>query len=367
MMNMPMDPSPPPFKLKDEAAQTPSDWQISDLYSRAWKIVKKNKTLWIFGAALAALEFGSGNSGGSGGSGGSGNSDTPGKEQLDSTKEVFNFFSPDSSDHQTIGQVLGDSTDYIQTTLGILFREIPVWMYLVIALEIIFMFVLFMIIRTIYKSWVEASLLAGTQKAADDQSPTIESSSNSAFPVLKSFIWLDIVPGLIIILALFLSIALVALGIAFGNLAIKIISGLAGLIGIFVFIYAFILLTVSMIWAKRQVVFEKKSARIALSNGYKIAKKKYWTSILLGFVNNFLAGIIVIVPFIILIVIFLIGIAVGVGSNDTSVWITLGSLGGILLLGVIIAFTLLSGVISAFKATVWTLAYGKIKGKYDES
>src|SRR5205823_2003870 len=121
------------------------------------------------------------------------------------------------------------------------------------------------------------------------------------------------------------------------------------------------------IWAARRVVIDQKSAKQSFFLSFKIVKQKFWHMLLLGFINalcSFMVGIILIVP------ILIIG---GIGIASFLVWqsshslpVILLSIGGIFLLIYIFASTLLGGILNAFKASVWTLAYAVIKGGLDE-
>lgn len=340
---------PEQFNLKDEVPQKKSDWEISDLYQRTWRIIKQNKVLWIFGAALGGLSS-------------SGNFNSSSDFNSEDFRKLFN---QTPQQQEQVNQVLGASTNYFYQHIQDIFTQIPLYLYLLIGIEVFLGILFTVILLVVYKSWADASLLSATNQAGEDQKPTIASASEPAFKALKSFVWLDIVPSLVIFVVFVLSMALITSGLVFGNLPIKILSGIGIVVMIILSVYALIYLTLTLTWAKRQVIDEGKSAKLALSDGYKVAKKKYWASILLGLVNNIAAGIAFFVPIIVFILLFAGGVLLATASKNPTLNILLITLGGIAMLALIIIITVLTGVTTAFKATVWTLAYKKIKGKYD--
>jgi hypothetical protein len=93
-----------------------------------------------------------------------------------------------------------------------------------------------------------------------------------------------------------------------------------------------------------------------------MARKKIWAMLLLGLVNNVLTTLIWIVPIVIIIVLVLAGVFGGTYLH-TAIPALIG-LGILVFLPVLFGIMLLSGITTAFKATVWTDAYLKIKDKY---
>src|SRR5207253_2789838 len=105
-------------------------------------------------------------------------------------------------------------------------------------------------------------------------------------------------------------------------------------------------------------------AKTALYHGYKISKRKFWSMLLLGLVNFILGMIILGLPLLLISAIVLggiFGIQAGYGLG-----IMLTGIGVILLIAFIFGSIFLSGILTAFKATIWTIAYNNIKGKYEK-
>jgi hypothetical protein len=141
----------------------------------------------------------------------------------------------------------------------------------------------------------------------------------------------------------------------------RIIFGLLFLGFVLFLIYAWIMLTTSLIWATRQVVAEGKPAKEALHCGYNIAKKKLWSILLLSLVNSILVAIVFGLP-----IVVVIGFIIGAVFAGKSFGIALFIIAGLLLFAFIIAGTIVNGALGAFKASVWSLAYANIKGKYEK-
>lgn len=336
-------------KDKEKHENNLPDWTISDLYSQAWDILKKHKVLWILGAAAAAT-----------------------------TSSQFNFRSSgnfsdafkNSNTHQDTGKqlsdVLGAATSSSADMIQHIFSKVPISVYLLIGLELFIILAIAIIISYIHRGWATATLLEGTRLAIEKEPVTIRSSSEKALRKLPSFLWLMIIPSLILGGAAAIAFVVLGLTLAFAPMAIKIVAGILILVAIVVVIYFAVYLAFSEIWAQRMLLTEELSAKEALFTGYRISKKKGSPMVVLAIVNSIAAGIAIAAPFAVIIG---IGIALVFGivaaEHNPSLIITLSSLAGLLLIAAIIAFMFLSGVITAFKAIVWSLAYKAIKGKYE--
>ncbi len=334
-------------KVEKAIEQNKPDWSIGELYKNAWEIVKNNKILWIFGMATAAGGF-SGNS-----------SRSLDQKDFEGLQKIFNSTPKDSS-----SKVLGTATNSLTDTISLLFSNIPTSYYIAIGIELIIFLIIALIISVVYKSWAQAALLEGIQSSINKNTLSIKELSEKAFGSVKSIILIQLVP---LILLLLTSISLILI-IIYGsfNIPNSAKSSLLLFVPIFliVFITAIIYINLTIIWAIRIAVIDKKPARAALNIGYKIAKKKFWASVLLGLVNVISEGIvyaIILLPSIALVVGGIYGI-----SKNTYWSIGIITTGFILFMVFIFALSILSGVITAFKTTVWSLAYNAIKGKYEK-
>lgn len=329
--------------------QKKPDWIIGDLYKNAWQIVKNNKILWLFGMALGAGSFSSNYS------------NSFNQKDLDSLLRLFDKLPKESTEAT---KVLGSSTSGLSEAISSLFSGIPPAYYVLLGFEVLVFIVVGIITSIIYSSWAHAALLEGIQLAISKGKLTIRDLSEKAFGSLKGVLYVSYVPylllGLCIVAVLLLfAILAVALPESYKNIALVLLPILLILFFLIGFILTFVL-----IWAVRIVVIDKKPAKLALKMGYKIARKKFWASTLLGLVNSLAVGIVYLV-----LLLPMLGLIVGGAltiTKNTYLGTGIIVLGAILLMLFILVASILEGIISAFKATVWSLAYNSIKGKYEK-
>ncbi len=334
-----------------EENTTKSDWNISDLYEKAWQIIKKNKVLWIFGIAVAGYSGGSNFN--------SGSSRDFEEKDIENFQHLFN----NQESFGNFTNVLGTATNEPFTeSLKAAFSSIPASFWFILALEIIALILIYIVIFLVASAWANASLIQGIQMAINNQKVTIQDASLKAFASIKGLIWLSIISFLIVVglvaIPIFLLMILHALVNSAGlTVLLAIPTGIAVFVGI-------ILMTMTEIWAVRKVVLEGTPAIEALKRSFNIAKRKFWSMFLLGVVNTILAGLIMLVPILIFGGALLGGVFGGIANRELIPTLIIG--GVILFLVFAIAHAFLSGVITAFKATVWSLAYKQIKGKYEQ-
>lgn len=308
------------------------NWKISELYSKAWTIVKKSKVVWLFGLAAAILNLAGFDSG--------------------------NIFS------STRDAVVNESqSSETSETLNSLLSSVPTSIYVAIGIEVILFLILMVVIAIITSAWAEGSLLNTTKEASEGKSPSIASASMATFPHLKPLIWLSIVPKLVLGLSALGIFAALFTGLGATSGLPKILLAVLTGMAVFITIYASLLLGMSLIWAVRSAVFDNKGAVAALKEGYVLAKRKFWRMLGLGTLNNIISGIVLFLPLIPSVIIFVLALVFWPNLKDESqaaATITLISGAAIL----IAIYIFLFGAITAFKAAVWTLAYEKIKEKH---
>lgn len=336
----------------EQPQQHAPDWEIGDLYNKAFKIAKEYKVLWIFGMAAGGAGFSNLNF--NGGSNSFTEKDIQEFQNLFNTKESMTSF-PD---------VLGASTSKGWDMVVQILASVPPWMYGLLAIEIFALTVFVVVVGLIYNAWAQAALLESVETSITGQKPTMRESCEKAFRSIKSLIWLMTIPMLVVMLSTLVAAAILITAMIAGPTAVKIIAGILLVVGLIAFVILLIFLALAQIWAPRIVVTEHVSAKESLMRGLKIARKKRGASILLGFVNTVVSGIVYGVPLAILIGLFLGGMF---GFMfDQTVGVFLLALSGLLFIVFIFGSILLGGILNAFKTTVWSLAYRNIKGKYDK-
>lgn len=329
------------------------DWKIGSLYREAWKIVKKYKVLWIFGMAVAAEGF-------------SGSGSSRFSENFNTYQKYFQNIQ--NTSNNDLSMVLGASTDALSEHIAGIFGSIPPGMFLLLILEFLLIIGISIILSVIYNCWAEGSLLFGVQEAIANKNISISSASEKSFSVLIKIIQVRIIPNLLILLAFILSLIILPfLSIFFGPLIL-----LTAIIWFAFLAVVFLMINLSQIWAVRKIVTGQITAKQALRDGYEIAKKKFLPMILLGILNILLLFIIVMIIFIPAIGLFFGGffmLFTGISGTAFDI-IQVGFylvVSAVILYGIgQIAISVASGIIKAFTTIVWSLAYQKIKGKYDK-
>jgi len=328
---------------------TSPDWSIEELYRKAWHIVKNNKVLWIFAAAAGGgMSFNNSSSFDS--------KDFEGLQKLFENKSV-----PGSEEFA----VLGAATNSAGDMLAYLFSTTPFWFYIILGLEILFLILFGIAVSMIYKSFAQGALLESINTCIKDGKASITDASQAAFNYIKPLLFLQIIPGLILTLAAFIAFIIAGIGVALSNGGLRLFFVFAIIVFICLSIYAFLMLALTNIWAPRIVVTDKKSGVEALSSAYFIARKKFWASMLLALINSILSGIITIVPVLAFILLGAGGFFVGWQVETLRIPLVL--LGVALFIAFILLLTVGGAVFQAFKATVWSLAYTNIRGKYDSA
>lgn len=329
------------------------NWSISELYSKSWQIIKDNKILWLFGMAAVGLSSGSSRTNIS-------------SENIDSIKKFFQNNNPGATSNK-LTQVLGTSTDTFAETIKNLFFAVPIWVYVLLGLGILLLILANIILGIIYQAWANGALIAGVNAGAVSQKPTISQSSNNAFPVIKELIWLNIIPTLIFFLITAVVLGILILGIVLLPSISKAIPTILTVIAVIGAFIGWILLTLTQIWASRRVVLDKKPAAESFSSSFKIVKKKFWYMVALAIVNTMLSLVVMFIMAVPLLIVGGIAVFGFIFSKpNLSLIPILIVVGVVLFLLYTVGYTIFSGILNSFKASVWTLAYNHIKGVYNE-
>lgn len=326
------------------------DWEISKLYSSSWQIIKQSKLLWLLGLAAGGTGL-----------------------QISNYRsaDFSKFFNQQGNQElpQKTAQVLAAATSSPFTqSLQAIFGAIPLSFYLILGAETLILVFIALAISIVYSAWGQGASIYAADLARGDKQLTLEEVSSQVRSHLPALVWLNIIPTLVLVLSFIAATTILSLGIALGNDIVKTIFIILTTVAVGAFIYWSIMLTQALIWAPRLVVLEGKFSKAALFSSFKIAKKKFWATLLLGLVNNILAAVISLIVFGGAVVIWGILILIGylITKLTTNLTFFLIILAVPVVVATIITLSLFGGIINAFKATVWTLAYQQIKGKYDQ-
>lgn len=350
-----MEENPKPQEYKLPGVEAP-DWTISELYNKSFEIVKKHKVLWVFGTAVAAFA--------GGGISSNFNSFSRVSDRIDFQKYFQNQPSPDHTNQ--ISQVLGTAASSATVPSLLQFvTNIPVYLWILLGIEVLAFIVISTIIGLASNAWANASLFQAIQSALNGKNTSIADSSQKAFPSIKPLALLYFVPGLIFWLTSILVFGLLAIGLSASGSGLRVVFIALLIFALLVWLYAAIHLTFIYIWAPRRIVLDEKPWKESFWASYRISRRKKWAMLILGLVNTILSGLIIGIPLAIVVGLLVSG-ALGLSASNLTIGAPLLFLGGFLFLAFILGGQVLGGVLTAFKASVWTIAYDKIKGKYDK-
>lgn len=287
---------------------------IGEVLSRAWKIIWKNKILWLFGL-LASL-------GGSSGNGSQFNYNFQGREM------PVPFNNPD---------------------------QFPVWAAVLLALAALVLFVLFVILSAAGR----AGLVHGAWQADSGETGL---TFSGLFNASKTYFWRVILLGLLIFafgLTLFLLLIIpsaLAIGVTFGLAALCLLPLICLLVP------AFIILSVVVELAIIAIVGENLGVMDGLRRGWEVFRAHLPEMIAMGLIiviGTAVANFLVSLPILPMLAI----VAGGVFSH--SMTISTGSLIVSLVLFLLYLPILLAlhGIITSYVETAWTLTFRRLTGR----
>jgi|WetSurMetagenome_2_1015567.scaffolds.fasta_scaffold10832_2 hypothetical protein len=305
-----------------------------EVLSKAWKVIWKHKVLWIFGI-LASFGQGSG-----GGSGGGGNSRISGG----GNSSGFGNLPPEWT------RILENVQHYIE--------NVHWWVWVLFALAIILLIIFFAVLATIGKT----GLILGAQRADknDEKIPFGLLLRDSMHYFWKVF-WFNFLSGLaVVIVILAFMLPLILLGVVTAGV------GMLCLIP-FICILVPVSWLISILFEQSiiAIVVEGTGIFAGLKRGWQVVKKNPWQLILMSLILGIGGGII---NFILAIPVFLamlpVIITLFTGSMDSL------KTTGIITLSLCCVYLpvlyLLSGILTAYIQSVWTLTFLRLTEKTPE-
>lgn len=325
--------------------QKPPDWTISELYQKAWFMVRNNKILWLF-----ALAFGGGLMSGSGSS----NSSSSGGSS--STWQFFqNFF----QNHQQSSKVLGDATSSTADIIFSVFSGIPFWLIALIGFELFFL--LFIIITTfyIYQNWAHAALIETIETISNGGKATIRDSSEKAFRSILPVMQVTTIPSGIFFAILIAELIITILSAFF---APTLFFFMALVIFTYFLIFGIFILLNNII-APRVIVLEKKQAKEAFLESLEIIKQKKYDLALVGLINGIMTWVISVIVAVVSFGIILSGAFIFLFGGQSFLTLPFIIFVTIPLVLYLVGYQIADSIVGAFKACVWSLAFSKLRRK----
>lgn len=316
---------------------------FGEILSKAWKIIWKNKILWVFGI-LASL--GQGGGGGGSGSGGSGNNFSSTGNGSD-----FNF------DWNNLPNNLSPNTQQLLDRIS--GAELGIIVLIILGLFVLGL--IFWALSVIGKT----GLVLGTQKADNgiDRLSFGEIWSGS-----MRYFWRVLLFGLVTGLAIFIIMLILMLPMILAIVGTMGIGLLCIMPFLCVLVPAMLLLNIILEQGTIAIVVEDLGIIDAFKRGWDVFRANIWNLILMAVILGVMSGVInfiISLPLIIAILPGMIGIfaSASSGSFDTSALAT----GGLISLGLCCVifpiYLVLNGVLTAYVQSAWTLTFMRLTNK----
>jgi len=310
---------------------------FGEVLSKAWKIIWKNKVLWIFGILSSC-----GRGGGGGGGGGTGNTGFPGSNSGDDPfsngqlpnmdefgRNIENFF---GSGEQT----------WIPIAIGLF--------CLILIVSVVFIF-----LGTIGR----IGLIKGTLLAENNQVPL---TFGQVWSVSTPFFWRVFLLNLVAGLAIFIAVMIIVIPGVFLSIATMGI-GMFCLIPILCLLVPLgFVVTIILEQSNVAMVVENTGIMDAFKRGWRVCRENIGPVVVVALVLLVGGGII---GFIIVLPVFLalLPIFAGVISNDETVLTGMAVTTGVMLCCLVPVVIALQGVLNSYIGSVWTLTYLRLTGK----
>ena len=163
--------------------------RISEIYSQAYQVVKKNKALWVFGLAALALT-------GAGGAG-FGNGFNP-------SSENFKF-----NESSVSAELLNKQLDSLYAIVTNFLQPIPNSTWIILGLGLLTAVIFAITLSLLLRSWVVGALIGGTYDALDEQNKVdLATIGDRGLRSFKSLAALYLLPNSLNLLGLLIFIVL---------------------------------------------------------------------------------------------------------------------------------------------------------------
>lgn len=306
-----------------------------EILSKAWKIIWKNKILWLFGILAGCSASGVGGSSGGWSSAGSSGTNTTIKP------DSLNFLC--SSTQKAL-------TDFAQFIAGI-----DVWVWILLAIGLFVVVLILSVVLFLLGTLGETGVIAGASMAdqADEDAPPL--SLRKIFSALKPHYW---------------KVVLLKLGYTLASLIVTLFLMAPILILMFCTCCVGLFLLIPVGWFIQTMLFLTIIAIVEEGSGIFPAITRAWRMItgnllrvliiflILG-IGGAIVGVLITLPLLIVPLPFAINLAI-VASAGSGTLITGLVLSVLLALGILPILIFLGGVLRAYLLSAWTLAYRRL-------
>jgi hypothetical protein len=297
------------------------NFNFSEVLTRAWQIIWKHKVLWIFGILAGCGQGGGGGGGGGGGSGFSNGN----QQQFGELERMMERFS-----------------DWISRNL---------WVVAVLVLVMIILIVLAVFLGTIGR----IGLIRGTYQAEQGaESLVFGELFSGSMPYFWRVFGLSFLVGLAFLL---LMLPLVAFGVLTAGI------GFACLLPLFcLLIPVGLVVNIIIEQSNAAIVLENLSIADGFKRGWNIVKTNVGPVLIMAIilaVIGFVVGLVIALPVIIAVFPLVFGLA---GGETNMLWVA-----GICCAIYFPILLVLSGIMTSFIQSAWTLTYLRLTGPKEEA
>ncbi len=241
---------------------------------RSWEITKANKWLWVFGLVIAVFGGGGSSGGSSGSSGGSSGS----------TFQKSVPVNPPQQLQEKATKVLGDATNIFLEWA----KTVPWTTWFFIGLGVLIVAIFSAVVVWVVRTWARGALIAGLDNADRGKTVSLLTESPKGIAKIKPLILFDLINAGILLGLIVASVALVGGGF----LIFSFVSWLqilwiilTGILSVFAFIVAIVLLSLTTVFAERLIVFTETKPWPAWEKGFSLARHEFLATFLMGCIN----------------------------------------------------------------------------------
>lgn len=350
----------------NNTSDSKNEWSIWSFYRKAWKITWKHKKLWVLGFAVAIYASGGSYRSNSFPKNNSQKSTTPTSvSRTQTTPKITtapapsptSTFKPGPVGILNVAPASGENSSDPLSLIVLGITSVPLPFYILFGVEVLAFFIFAIILRFVTMGWAKAALILGVRDAVEKNTVDLTAAAQQALGRIKSMIWVDLVPWLLVLLAVIGgTIATFIVGAVFPPVAI-----LLGIVLTIFGAYVFIRVALASIFAERYVALDKMSGKAAFEKAYAFVKGNLWKTGRLGVANVLTAAIASALAIFFLVILAVVFALPFILTKQVNFYL-LAAILPILLL-VISVLSILNCVLKVFSYTTWYFALQYVNKK----